>query len=127
MGFQELLGNEQLKQDLAQAFRRGQIGHFYLLCGPRGSGKHTLARLMAAAAQCESREKPCLTCHSCRKVLSGNHPDYITVDDPEKKTVPVDLIRDARADMYIRPNEGNKKIYLFPRAQDMGIPGQNAL
>ena len=127
MGFQELLGNEQLKQDLAQAFRRGQIGHFYLLCGPRGSGKHTLARLMAAAAQCESREKPCLTCHSCRKILSGNHPDYITVDDPEKKTVPVDLIRDARADMYIRPNEGNKKIYLFPRAQDMGIPGQNAL
>jgi DNA polymerase-3 subunit delta' len=59
--------------------------------------------------------------------MNGTHPDFITVDDPEKKTVPVDLIRQARADMYIQPNEGQRKIYLFPRAQDMGIPGQNAL
>jgi DNA polymerase-3 subunit delta' len=59
--------------------------------------------------------------------MGGNHPDFITVDDPEKKTVPVDLIRRARADIYIQPNESDHKIYLFPRAQDMGIPGQNAL
>jgi DNA polymerase-3 subunit delta' len=59
--------------------------------------------------------------------MNGSHPDFITVDDPEKKTVPVDLIRQARTDMYIQPNEGLRKIYLFPRAQDMGIPGQNAL
>ena len=59
--------------------------------------------------------------------MSGNHPDFITVDDPDKKTVPVDLIRQARADMYIQPNESDHKIYLFPRAQDMGLPGQNAL
>ena len=59
--------------------------------------------------------------------MDGTHPDFITVDDPEKKTVPVDLIRQARADMYIQPNESDHKIYLFPRAQDMGIPGQNAL
>ena len=58
---------------------------------------------------------------------ANTHPDFITVDDPEKKTVPVDLIRDARADMYIQPNESDHKIYLFPRAQDMGLPGQNAL
>ncbi len=56
-----------------------------------------------------------------------SHPDFITVDDPEKKTVPVELIRQARADIYIQPNESEHKIYLFPRAQDMGIPGQNAL
>ena len=49
------------------------------------------------------------------------------MDDPEKKTVPVDLIRQARADMYVMPNESEHKLYLFPRAQDMGIPGQNAL
>ena len=59
--------------------------------------------------------------------MDGTHPDFITVDDPEKKTVPVDLIRQARADMYIQPNESDHKIYLFPRAQDMGLPGQNAL
>ena len=49
------------------------------------------------------------------------------MDDPEKKTVPVDLIRQARADIYIQPNESEHKIYLFPRAQDLGLPGQNAL
>ena len=49
------------------------------------------------------------------------------MDDPEKKTVPVDLIRKARADIYVQPNESDYKIYLFPRAQDMGLPGQNAL
>ncbi len=59
--------------------------------------------------------------------MEGNHPDFTTVDDPEKKTVTVDLIRSARADMYIQPNESDYKIYLFPRAQDMGLPGQNAL
>ena len=47
--------------------------------------------------------------------MSGMHPDFITVDDPEKKTVTVDLIRQARADMYVQPNESDYKIYLFPR------------
>ena len=60
-------------------------------------------------------------------MAEGNHPDCITVDDPEKKTVPVELIRQARADMYVLPNESDHKIYVFPRAQDMGLPGQNAL
>lgn len=127
MVFDELLGNEQLKADLLQSLRRGRASHFYLICGPDGSGRHTLARLLAAALMCEGDRPPCGTCDRCRKVLSGVHPDFITVDDPEKKTVPVDLIRQARADIYIQPNEGKRKIYLFPRAQDMGIPGQNAL
>lgn len=127
MGFETLLGNEQLKKNLAQSLGKGHISHFYLICGPEGSGKHTLARLLAAAILCQGRDKPCLHCTPCRKVLDGSHPDFLTVDDPEKKTVPVDLIRQARADMYIQPNESAHKIYLFPRAQDMGIPGQNAL
>ena len=127
MGFETLLGNEQLKKNLSQSLGKGHISHFYLICGPEGSGKHTLARLLAAAILCQGRDKPCLHCTPCRKVLDGSHPDFLTVDDPEKKTVPVDLIRQARADMYIQPNESAHKIYLFPRAQDMGIPGQNAL
>jgi DNA polymerase-3 subunit delta' len=60
-------------------------------------------------------------------VLGAGHPDFITIDDPEKKTVPVDLVRQARSDIYIQPNEADRKIYLFPRAHDMGVPGQNAL
>lgn len=127
MGFESLLGNERLKEDLRQSLRRGRSAHFYLLSGPAGSGRHTLARLLAAGLMCTGQEKPCGVCEGCRKVISGVHPDFITVDDPEKKTVPVELIRQARADMYVQPNEGDKKIYLFPRAQDMGIPGQNAL
>ena len=127
MGFETLLGNERLRENISRSLHRGHLSHFYLISGPEGSGKHTLAQLLAAAALCQESDKPCLRCNACRKVLSGNHPDYITVDDPDKKTVPVDLIRNARADIYVRPNEGSKKIYLFPRAQDMGIPGQNAL
>lgn len=127
MGFETLLGNERLKDNLARSLRRGHISHFYLISGPAGSGRHTLARLLAAAILCREPDAPCLQCRVCRKVLDGNHPDFITVDDPEKKTVPVDLIRQARADIFVRPNESDHKIYLFPRAQDMGLPGQNAL
>ena len=127
MSFDTLLGNHQLKQNLSRSLSRGHISHFYLISGPRGSGKHTLARLLAAAILCTGTDKPCGKCAACRKVLEGVHPDFITVDDPEKKTVPVDLIRQARADMYVLPNESEHKLYLFPRAQDMGLPGQNAL
>ena len=127
MGFETLLGNEQLKENLRGSLSRGHISHFYLISGPEGSGKHTLAKLLGAAILCRGKDKPCLNCIACRKVMDGNHPDFITVDDPEKKTVTVDLVRQARADMYIQPNESDHKIYLFPRAQDMGLPGQNAL
>ena len=127
MGFHALLGNSQLKENLSAARRKGRMSHFYLLSGPRGSGKHTLADLIAASMLCREPNGPCGVCKACRKALSHSHPDYITIDDPSKKTVPVDLIREARADIFVRPNEGEKKIYLFPRAQDMGIPGQNAL
>ena len=127
MGFESLLGNQRLKDNLRAALSRDRASHFYLISGPAGSGKHTLSRLLAAGLLCDGQEKPCLKCPACRKVMNGTHPDFITVDDPEKKTVPVELIRRARDDIFIRPNEGKRKIYLFPRAQDMGIPGQNAL
>ena len=125
MGLEGLLGNERLKENLRLSVGRGRISHFYLISGPQGSGKHTLARLLAAAILCQGEEKPCLRCTACRKVMAGTHPDFITVDDPEHKNVAVKLVREAREDMYIRPNEGSHKIYLFPQA--MGTEGQNAL
>lgn len=127
MAFETILGNETLKQRLQQSLSKGQTSHCYLICGPVGSGKHTLAKHLAAALQCKEAVRPCCRCPQCRKVLDSVHPDVITVDDEEKKTIPVKLVRDACADLYIRPNEGNKKIYIFPRAMDLNAAGQNAL
>lgn len=127
MDFGTLLGNEALKQRLSAALSKGQLSHCYLISGPEGSGKHTLARLLAAAMQCTQENKPCCRCPQCRKALGGTHPDVITVDEPEKKGISVKLVRDTCADVYIRPNEGAKKIYIFPRAQDLNPQGQNAL
>ena len=125
MGFEALLGNERLKENLTGSLRRGHISHFYLICGPKGSGKHTLAMLLAAAILCGRESAPCGCCAVCRKVFDGNHPDFITVTDPEHKNIAVKIVREIRDDMFIRPNEADHKIYLF--AQDMGTEGQNAL
>lgn len=89
MSFDAFLGNEQLKKNLSRSLAAGHISHFYLISGPAGCGKHTLAKLLAAAILCQGEErKPCLTCRACKKVLDGAHPDFITVDDPEKKIRP---------------------------------------
>ena len=125
MGFEGLLGNARLKENLSGSIRQGRISHFYLISGPEGAGKHTLAQLLAAAMLCREQEKPCGHCKDCRKVLAGTHPDVIYVEDPEHKTVPVRVIREARESIFIRPNEGERKVYIFP--QEMGIEGQNAL
>jgi DNA polymerase-3 subunit delta' len=128
MNFVGFLGNDTLKYRLSAGLSAGKLSHSYLLCGPEGAGKRTLARIMAAAMQCLSAgDVPCGTCAQCRKVFSGNHPDVIFVDDDEKKIVPVELVRKAKEDLYIRPNEGKKKIYIFPRANDLNASGQNAL
>ena len=124
MSFETLLGNDRMKQNLAESLKKGHISHFYLISGPAGSGKHTLANLLASAILCESGNG-CGKCAHCRKLQSGNHPDFITVVDPEHKNVAVKLVRQIRDDMFIRPNEAAYKIYLFP--QELGIEGQNAL
>ena len=125
MAFESLLGNRRLKDNLTASLQKGRISHFYLISGPAGSGKKTLARLLAAAILCPSADKPCLSCNACRKVMGDTHPDFITVQDPEHKNIAVKLVRDIREDMFVRPNEADRKIYLF--AQDLGVEGQNAL
>lgn len=128
MELDRLLGNEQLKSRLSAAFRQDRLSHSWLLAGPEGSGKHTLALILAAAMQCTSGEdRPCGVCKQCRKVLNGVHPDVITVDDTEHKGVTVGVVRDARNDLYIKPNEGRRKVYIIPRAKDLNAAGQNAL
>ena len=125
MGFDALLGNQRLKDNLRTGIAQGRLSHFYLISGPKGSGKHTLARLLAAAILCRGEEKPCMGCTACRKVMADTHPDFITVVDPEHKDIPVDMVRKIREQMFIRPNEADKKIYMF--AQSMRVESQNAL
>lgn len=125
MRFPGLYGNDTLKRRLNAAGRN--FSHFYILEGPKGSGKKTLATILAAAMECTSEEeRPCGVCSACHKVFRSEHPDVITIDS-DTATVPIRLIRDMQADAYIKPNEGQKKIYLLPRAQDMQPPAQNAL
>lgn len=126
MRFPGFYGNEQLRSRLSAA-QRGGLSHCYILVGPQGSGKKTLGKILAAAYQCTGQgEKPCGVCPNCHKIFSGGHPDVITVDS-DKATVPIKVIRDMQADAYVRPNEGQRKVYLIPRAQDMQAPAQNAL
>ena len=125
MGFENLLGNDRLKQNLAESLARNHISHFYLISGPAGSGKRTLAKMLASAILCKGSHPPCGSCGPCRKIAEGNHPDLITVEDPEHKNVAVKIVRQMRDDMFIRPNESDYKIYLFP--QELGVEGQNAL
>ena len=125
MGFESLLGNAQLKENLRQSAGTGRISHFYLLSGAEGSGKKTLARLLAAAAVCTNAQRPCLRCEACRKAMADTHPDIITVTDPDHKAVPVAMVKDIRAQMYVQPNEASKKVYIFP--QELRVEGQNAL
>lgn len=127
MGVGRLLGNEALQARLAAAAAQDRFSHSYLICGPEGSGKHSLARFLAAAMECTAGEKrrPCGMCSGCRKVFERVHPDIIAVNDPAHKTIAVDVIRQMRADVFLRPNEGRRKIYLIE--QDMAEAPQNAL
>jgi len=125
MAFETLLGNDRLKQNLSESLAKKHISHFYLISGPKGSGKHTLAKLLAEAILCEGSPSPCGSCVHCRKMRTGSHPDFITVEDPEHKNVAVKIVRRIRDDMFVRPNEADHKIYLFP--QELGVEGQNAL
>lgn len=127
MRFPGFYGNQALRSRLSAALQGGGLSHCYILTGPEGSGKKTLAKIIAAAFQCTcGGNAPCGTCPACRKIFGGGHPDVITVDS-DKATVPIKVIREMQADAYIRPNEGRRKVYLIPRGQDMQDPAQNAL
>lgn len=127
MKLDALAGNAALKQQLSAQDKGRGLSHAYLISGPAGSGKRTLARLLSAAMVCTgSGEKPCGSCGACKKVLGGIHPDVIEVG-ADGKDISVGQARQARSDAYIRPNEGERKVYIFHNAQNMNPSAQNAL
>lgn len=129
MDLSPLNGNERLKDQLSRQERGRGLSHAYIISGPAGSGRHTLARQLAAAMLCTGRgEKPCGRCGPCQKVLKGVHPDVSAVTGPEEgKPITVDQVRALRADAYIRPNEGERKVYLLEGADRMNASAQNAM
>lgn len=128
-----VVGNDALRARLGEELSRGAISHAYIIEGPAGSGKHTLAREIATALSCEHREKngislPCNVCASCRKIAAGNSPDVITVSrEEDKATMGVDVIRALREDVPLYPNDLDVKIYIIEDAHTMTIQAQNAL
>ena len=110
---------------IREAAGRGTLSHALLLTGGAAAAA---ARYAAAAMECQGPgEKPCGTCPACRKVLSDIHPDVVTVRDGEHKNIAVEVVRSIRADAYIRPNEGNRKVYLFPDCSLLTEADQNIL
>ena len=126
-------GNESLRVRLGEELARGAVSHAYILEGPRGCGKHTLAREIAMALSCENRANaahplPCGVCAACRKILEGKSPDVITVSrEEDKATMGVDVIRNLRADVPVLPNDLDHKIYIIEDAHTMTTQAQNAL
>lgn len=129
--FTDLIGNERLRDRLRDDICADRFGHAYILEGASGSGKHALALRIAAALACERRSEdgcplPCMECPTCRKILSGNSPDVITVGRGDKVTMGVDVIREMHADVFVAPNELENKVYLIEDAQSMTVQAQNA-
>lgn len=127
MNLRALAGNGPLKRQLEGEWAHRGLAHAYILAGPAGSGKKTLAGLLSAALVCSGEgEAPCGACPNCKKALAGIHPDVITVE-PQGKELVVAQVRDLRADAYIRPNEAARKVYRIYQAQTMNPSAQNAL
>lgn len=130
MSLGKLAGNERICRQLR---RPGHLPNTILLAGPQGSGKHTLAVILAQAMVCEDPDHaPCFRCKGCLNVEKGIHPDVIRAEqfirpEDQDKDIKVDPIRDLRQDAYIRPNQGRRKVYIISRADRMNENAQNAL
>ena len=113
-------------QRIREAAGRGALSHALLFTG--SGDRLGAARYAAAAMECTAEgDRPCGHCSACRKVAENIHPDFITVLDPDHKNISVDVIREMRSDAYIRPNEGKRKIYLFPDCSLLTETDQNVL
>ena len=117
--------SDPIARRIREAASRGTLSHALLLSGSGDLG--AAAQYAAAAMECQSGQKPCGTCSACRKVFSGIHPDVITVRDEAHKNLSVDTIRQIRSDAYIRPNEGSRKVYIFPDCTILTEQDQNVL
>lgn len=112
-------------QWIAQAGQSGTLPHSLLLWG--AGNLLTTAQFAAAAYQCDHRQCPCGQCNPCQKVDKGIHPDVMVVEDTAHKMIAVDVVRQMRQSAFVCPNEGQRKVYLFPDASLLTPQDQNLL
>ena len=128
-----IFGNLQTRRHIGEDISAGKLPHAILLDGPRGSGKRTMAKEIAAALLCENRgasaeSLPCRRCEACRKVFEGLCPDVTVLGRNEKAgTIGIDPVRRIRSDMFLSPTEAEEKIYIVEDAHTLTPQAQNAL
>lgn len=129
LSFQDIVGHEQIKEHFQKAIENQKVSHAYILTGEAGMGRKSLAHAFALALLCEKGKKePCMQCHACKQVLSGNHPDLIHVIHEKPNSIGVDDIREQINDtIMVRPYSSYYKIYIVDDAEKMTQQAQNAL
>ena len=124
----KLLGKEKTLKYFERAIKADAVSHLYILEGEKGIGKKTVADYLAKKIHCTGENTPCGVCPSCHKHESSNHPDIVPVlREKDKAGIGVETVREAIADMYVKPLLADKKIYIIYEGELLSAQAQNAL
>lgn len=127
MAFENIIGNEQVKNTLNKIIEQDKISHSYMFIGPDGIGKTLFAKEFAKMILCENSDiKPCNTCKSCVEFTNNNNPDLIEIE-PVQGTIKIEQIRELQAKVLEKPIISNKKVYIIEDADCMTKEAGNCL
>lgn len=124
----KIYGNDLVISTFQNMSAKKRMAHSFLIYGESGLGKKMMADYLAMMLVCENENRPCCECRSCRNALSHSHPDIIYAEHSGKMGgFSVDTIRNICSDAYIKPNNTDKKIYMFTDADNITVQAQNSL